>query len=177
METIIVSIMSLALIVVGGMTMSQGFLASVDSSATGLNRITLAQEEMMRTNIGIISVTQPSANQVKVIMRNSGQTKLASFSKWDVIVQYYDSTGDFHTEWLPYTTDAVLENNEWKVTGIYTDAAEQNAEAIEPGILNSTEYVVFLMKLINPVGSSTTNQVTISTPNGITVSAIFLRGL
>ena len=39
METVLISIICIALVVFGGMTMSQGFMTSVDASTAGLSEI------------------------------------------------------------------------------------------------------------------------------------------
>jgi hypothetical protein len=51
METAIVSLICIALVVFGGMTMSQGFMTSVDASATRLEEIGQRNETIMRTEL------------------------------------------------------------------------------------------------------------------------------
>ena len=50
METAIVSVICIALMVIGGMTMSQGFLTSVDTTSAALEELGVRDEEIMRTN-------------------------------------------------------------------------------------------------------------------------------
>ena len=169
METAIVSLICIALIVFGGMTMSQGFLSSVDSTTAGLEEISNRGEEIMRTELSTVNATLQSSSLLEVRLQNDGQTKLASFSKWDVIVQYYDSGGSYYVKWLPYT-EGTLGDNEWQKTGIYLDG---QAETFEPGILNPGEEVRIKAKLNPSVGSGTTNLVVVSTPNGIPASIAF----
>ncbi len=173
METAIISIITVALIVVGGMTMSQGFLNSVDTTTSGLNQVALRDHEALRTNISIIGTSLPAADTVKVIVSNAGQTKLTGFDKWDLIVQYYDSQGDSYSKWLPYTSGAPGAN-QWTVTGIYIDAASAEEEVFEPGLFNPSEQIIIEAKLSPSFGSGTANQVLISTPNGVRASAIFI---
>ncbi|MFC1869711.1 hypothetical protein ACFLYE_00395 [Chloroflexota bacterium] len=175
METAIVSIICIALLVVGGMTMSENFLSSVDSSTVGLEQISDRGEEIMRTELATISATMTAADTLEVALRNRGQTKLTSFSKWDVIVQYYDSGGSYYVKWLPYTDNATPGDNEWTKKGIYLDAGSETAEVFEPGILNPGEEIVIRAKLNPAVGVDTTNLVVTSTPNGIPASISFSR--
>ena len=93
METIIVSLICIVLIVFGGMTMSQGFMTSVDTSTTGLEEVRQRGETLMRTELTPVSSTLTAANTLEVILENTGQAKLADFDNWDFIVQYYDDTG------------------------------------------------------------------------------------
>jgi hypothetical protein len=128
METAIVSLLCIALVVFGGMTMSQGFMTSVDASTTGLEEIGQRDETIMRTELSSVSASQPAANTLEVTLENSGQTKLADFDKWDVIVQYYDGTGTYYSKWLPYT-EGTLGDDEWEVVWIQLDG---EAEVFEP---------------------------------------------
>ena len=169
METAIISIICIALVVFGGMTMSQGFMTSVDTSTTGLEEIGQRDEAIMRTELTPVSAEQPSADILEVILENSGQTRLADFDKWDVIVQYYDGTGTYHVEWLPYTEET-LDDNEWEVAWIQLDGG---AEIFEPNILNPGEQIMIRAQLNPSVGSGTTNMVVISTPGGVTASTYF----
>jgi len=172
METVIVSLICIALMVVGGMTMSQGFLSSVDTSMASWENMGEINEEIMRTELSSINTTQPSAAKLDVTLGNSGQTKLNDFDKWDVVVQYYDSSGSYYIKWLPYT-DGTLGRNEWKVKGIYIDAENKTPETFDPGILNPGEEIIIRAKLDPPVGRGTTNLVVVSTPNGVSTSTPF----
>ena len=169
METAIVSLICIALVVFGGMTMSQGFLSSVDSTTTGLEEISNRGEEIMRTGLSTVNTAMPASNRVQVTLENDGKTKLASFDKWDVIVQYYDAGGTYYVKWLPYT-EGTLGDNEWQKTGIYLDG---QAETFEPGVLNPGEEIGIQAQLSPAVGAGTTNMVVVSTPNGIPASIAF----
>ena len=169
METAIVSLLCIALVVFGGMTMSQGFMTSVDASTTGLEEISQRDENLMRTELSSVSTSQPASNTLEVILENSGQTRLADFDKWDVIVQYYDGSGTYHVEWLPYT-EATLDDNEWEVAWIRLDGA---AEVFEPNVLNPQEQIMIRAQLNPSVGAGTTNMVILGTPSGVTASTYF----
>ena len=172
METAIVSLICIALVVFGGMTMSQGFLTSADSTTIGLEEISQNGEEIMRTELNTVSATQPAADTLQVTLENNGQTKLADFDKWDVIAQYYDAGGTYYVKWLPYT-EGTPGDNEWKKTGIYLDAGDETLEVFEPGILNPGEDIKIEAQLNPAVGAGTTNLVVVSTPNGIPASISF----
>ena len=172
METVIVSIICIALLVIGGMTMSQGFLSSVDTTTLGLETVSERDEGIMRTDLSTLSATLPATNRVEVALRNSGQTKLSDFARWDVIVQYYDSGGTYYVKWLPYI-EGTPGDNEWRKKGIYLNSENLTAEVFEPGILNPGEELVIEAKLNPPVGVGTTNLVVTSTPSGIPASITF----
>jgi hypothetical protein len=169
METAIVSLICIALVVFGGMTMSQGFLTSVDTTTVGLEEIGQRDETIMRTELSSVSASQPAADTLEVTLENSGQTKLADFDKWDVIVQYYDSTGTYYSKWLPYT-EGTLGDNEWELVWIRLNGA---AEIFEPNVLNPEEEIMIRAQLNPSAGAGTTNMVVVATPSGITASTYF----
>ena len=171
METILVSLICKALIVFGGMTMSQGFMTSVDTSTTGLEEVRQRGETLMRTELTPVSSTLTAANTLEVILENTGQAKLADFDKWDFIVQYYDDTGVYYTKWLPHTA-GTLGDNEWEVSGILLNG---ETEFYEPNVLNQSESILLIAQLDPAVGDNTTNMVVVATPDGITASTYFTQ--
>ena len=174
METLIVAIVCVALIMVGGMTMSQGFLTSVDSTMVGVEELSVREGEIMRTEVTTINATQPSSNRFDLFLRNSGQVKLSSFNKWDVIAKYYKS-GSYYVMWLPYV-EGSPGNNQWTVPGIYLSSENLTAEVFEPGILNPGEEIIIEAKLSPGVEKDTTCDVVVSTPNGVSDSFAFVGG-
>ncbi len=172
METAIISIVCIALLVFGGMTMSQGFMTSVDASATGLNEIGELTEAAMRTSLTPVETNLtflPGADSLEIILENTGQTKMANFDKWDVIVQYYDDTNGYHIEWLPFSPSGGT-TNQWGVQQITLNGAP---EVYEPDVLNPGEQVILYTLLDPSVSSNATNMVVISTPSGVTCSTYF----
>ena len=172
METAIVSLICIALIVFGGMTMSQGFLTSVDTTSVGLEEMSARGGEIMRTELSTVNSTMQSASNLFVRLENTGQTKMADFDKWDVIVQYYDSGGSYYVKWLPYTV-GTLGDNEWEKSRIYIEG--EAPEAFEPNIVNPGETIELEVQLNPAVGNGYTNQIVVSTPNGIPASTLFSR--
>ncbi len=170
MATAVVSIICIAMIVLGGMTLSQGILTSADSTALSVDEIALRESEVSRTDLTILRATYLSwADRLRVITENSGQTKLASYDKWDFIVHYYDDGGEYHTEWLPYTTGN-LSDNEWKKARIGLNGP---TEYFEPNIVNPEESLITLASL-NPLpDDGTTGDITVVTPNGVYDSISF----
>jgi len=169
METAVVSLICIALIVFGGMTMSHGFMTSVDAGTAGLEAAGQRNEIIMRTQLSAVSTNMTAADTLEVTLKNTGQTKLADFAKWDVIVQYHDDSGNARSTWLPYT-NGTLGDNQWQVAEIQLNGA---AEVIEPGVLNPGEEINIKAQLNPEVGAGTTNVVVIATPNGIPVETYF----
>ncbi len=169
METALVSLICVALIVFGGMTMSQGFMTSVDTSTAGLEDVRERGEVLLRTELSPVSANLTASNTLEVVLQNTGQARLADFDKWDFIIQYYDDTGVYHSEWLPHT-GGTLGDNEWEVTGIELNGA---TEIYDPNVLNQSESLLLKAQLNPVVGANTTNMVVVATPDGITASIYF----
>lgn len=167
MATIVVSIICIAMIVVGGMTLSQGILTSADTAALSFDDLSVREGEMMRTDLAGVSATLPSSDTLQAEFDNSGQTKLAYFDKWDFIVNYYDSSDNFNSTWLPYTEESPGDN-EWQITGFYLDG---DPEAFEPNILNPEEELE-LEAILDPEAGFRAIDMTLVTPNGIAASLV-----
>jgi hypothetical protein len=174
METLIISVMCIALMVFGGMTMSQGFMASVDTSTMGLSEMGQKTDTIMRTELTPISAgltSIPGTDPLDIVLENSGQTKIADFDKWDVIVQYTDTGGTYHVEWLSYV-EGGAGTYEWEVYWIRLD---DQPETFEPDVLNPGEQIMIRTFLSPIVGVGTTNMVVVSTPSGVTSTTYFSR--
>jgi len=172
MELAVVVIIAAALIVSGGMMMAQGFISSADSAALTAEEITEVRGEAMRTGICWLSAAPLITGNIEVTLGNSGQVKLASFDRWDFIVQYHDAGGAYHTTWLPYT-DGAAGNNQWQKTGIYADASDNTSEVFEPGILNPGEELRMEARLSPAPQEGSEVDVIIATPNGVQEAGSF----
>ena len=170
METAFVSMICVALMVIGGMTMARGFLSSVDDTSVNMQVVSQRNEEIMRTNIAVREIVQPSANTLQIYVNNAGQTKLTDFPKWDVIVHHMDDNDTHYVTWLPYKS-AEPGSNEWTVTGLYT--ASNQPEVFDPGILNPDEVMLIEAKIDPDIKTESENLVVITTPNGVTVTKSF----
>jgi hypothetical protein len=168
METAIISIICIGLVVFGGMTMSRGFITSVDASTTSLEEVGQRNEIILRTELSPVSTAMPAADTLEVVLENTGQVRLAEFDKWDFIVNYRDAEGANHVAWLPYA--AVPAANEWNVSWIHLGGAP---EVFEPNVLNPGEQIMLKVVLDPAPGPGTTNMVVVATPNGVTASTYF----
>jgi hypothetical protein len=162
MTTAVVCIICIAMVVVGCMTLSQGILTSADTAALSAQQLSVREGEMMRTKLTGVSASLPAAGTLQAVIENSGQTKLASFDKWDFIVQYYDDSDNYFVNWLPYRA-GVPGSNQWQKTGLNFNG---KPEVFEPGILNPEEQLD-LEAVLNPPAGYRAIDITISTPNGV----------
>jgi hypothetical protein len=170
MATIVVCILCIALIILGGMTLSQGILTSADTAAFSVDKMRVREGEMMRTEVAALRAEYLSwSDLLRVTVDNNGQTKLGSFGKWDLIVHYYDDSGAYYSEWLPYT-DNISDDNEWQKARICLNG---QPEFFEPNLLNPGEELIILASLSPLPDNSTSGNATVATSNGICESISF----
>ena len=171
METAITGLIVITVLLLAILTLSHSFLSSQDAILQSWQEMEERVGERARTDISTLGATTDPVlgNTVEVTLRNEGDTKLADFDQWDVILQYIDSDSDDHTEWYPYGAGA----NTWGVEGIYLDASEGTGEIFDLDILNPGEEMVIQIWVSPTVGAPTTNLATVVTPNGISASTVF----
>lgn len=168
METAITALILIGLLIIVVVGLSQHSLAAQalisESSRSMQDRV----GERTRTAITpLAATTTPAGDYVTVTIKNTGSTKLADFSQWDVLLQYTDVGGAFQAKWYAYST-------QW-TRQIYQTASPPTPEGVEPDILNPGEEMVITIPVSPAVGTPTTNLATVTTPNGVTTSAIFTR--
>jgi len=172
MAAAVVTVICIAMIMVGGMALSQGLLTSADTAAINFDKISVLESEIVRTDLTILRAVKLSwGDYVRVTVKNDGQTKLAGYDKWDFIVKYEDDGSALNTIWLPYSTTLPL-NNEWFKSRIGLNGP---IEFFEPGILNPLEEMVALVYLDPLSGNATSGSVAIAAPNGVYTSLPFLN--
>ncbi len=172
MSNAIVALVVIALMLTAVLTWSGTAFTSFDSVSQSLKQTAQSTQEAARTDITVIQ-TQGNESFVKVYVLNSGGVHLAQFAEWDVLVQYYDASGDYHLDQLSYTEDSSPADGQWTIINIYTDESLGQGEVFEPGILNPGEVMFMRLGLAPLPGASTTNLVTVSTANGVATSAQF----
>ncbi len=162
-----------ALIIIGVLMLAiLGLSERAISAQTALVEVSrLAQEratDRARTDLTpLAATTTVFGDYVEVTLKNTGDTKLADFEQWDVIVRYTDASGGDHVDWYGYP-------GQW-TKQVFQTASISAPEAFDPGILNPGEEIVLQIQVSPAVGSGTTNLVTVATPNGISASTVFTR--
>ena len=171
METIIPAAIIIGLLLLAMLTMTEQALFAQEMAGESWREMQERKGERNRTALSASAEITLTGQAVDVTIRNDGDTKLADFDQWDVILQYTDIYTTPHAEWYPYGSGG-NEWNEW-TEKIYLDASKDTDEVFDPGIFNPGEEMVITVYVSPTVGSSTTNTVTVATPNGITASTVF----
>ena len=172
MSSAIATLMMVALMLATVSLLAQGSftaMAQLSDAWTSEEERRLVDARTSVTSGGITYAT-PS---VDVTVVNNGDESIRGFSKWDVIVQYYETDGTYRSVWVPYVSGTSPGDGQWAITGIYLDAATLKAESTQPGILDPSEELILRVSVTPAADSTANNRVIISTANGITMSAPF----
>ncbi|MBI2910847.1 MAG: hypothetical protein HYY05_01800 [Chloroflexi bacterium] len=174
MASALVSLISIAVMVTAMLTLIHGGFFSAEILSRSWKTMETRTSEIARTKMEIIA-TSADSTYVYVTLKNSGQVPWASFTDWDVVVQWYTAPGAYKIQWMGYTAGGEPGSNRWAVSGIYRNAASSLAEVFQPGILDPAEEMKIKVKPSPPLGPSTNNWIVIATPNGVSTSALFTR--
>lgn len=175
METILTAFIIITILLFASLTLFHDYLAGQDTIRASWQEMEERLGEQARTDLSPVAAEVKSIGSVvELTLRNDGDTKLADFDHWDVVVQHYAASGNYHIDWYSYVSGSPS-GNEWTVVGIYTDAATATSELYEPDILNPGEEVVLRLSVSPPVGPGTTNQAMLSVANGVTAFTFFTR--
>ena len=136
METILVSLVSLALIIVSSVTMAINTMQSTNKVADSWKQMDAQSSDINRTDIIALPPRHYTGGVIDLTVKNDGQTNLNDFSKWDVIVQYQDGG----VAYLTYTRNLSSGDNEWTVKGIYSSG--ETPEIFDPDVLDPGEQMV-----------------------------------
>jgi len=151
MESAIPALIILTLLILLSMTLAEQILLSHQVAGESWLSMEERQMDRSRTRVSIADAWAPLSTQVHVLVYNEGQTKLADFDEWDVILR-----ADNAADWLDYSS------GEWSV---------EIDEGIELGILNPGETMTVTLYPDGGVGSD--NLVVFTTPNGVSASQVF----
>lgn len=101
MENFAITLVCIALLIIGAVSVSMSALNAVNSVSDALR-----MEESLARDISSTSIlcrngsAAPGGATATVYVRNDGKTSLGSYAAWDVIVRYQNGS----TVWIPYST-------------------------------------------------------------------------
>lgn len=170
METALVSLVSIALVIIGTLTMTMSYLRSASTMADSWRQMEQQVGNILRTEIVATPPVSYSGGVVNLTVANEGQVNLGDFSYWDVIIQYQNGQANYiaYTEYPPGS-------NQWAVEGIYQ--SDNVTELFDLNLLNPGEEMIMAINLNPEIGEGTTGKITIATPNGVTSQCLVSRPL
>jgi archaellum component FlaG (FlaF/FlaG flagellin family) len=172
METALITLICVAIIIVGTVTTVMTSVQSATTLSESLKEMEEQAADIRRTEIDAIDNVDVGDDDIYVTVVNDGQTDLVQFPKWDVIAQYESSGTDYST-YLEYTADIDPGDNQWTVEGIYLP--DDTPEVMDLNILNPGEKVVLRIGLSPLMDSTKYGRMTVSTPNGVTSQSLLYR--
>ena len=178
MAHIATALFAIAAVLGSALSVTQASLTSATDASAAWQQMVEDSGDRRRTNLTLIQADiGGSGSDVRISFRNSGQTSLAKFPQWDLVLQYYSSVNnqDLKIAWLPHTTSTPPDSGEWRVEGIYQDATGLVPEVYEPNILNPGEEMIVQIRIVPDIPANTDNRATIGVANGITLAAPFSR--
>ncbi len=178
MANIITGLVAVALVIGAVITMTSASLSSASDISLTWNDMTNRTGERARTELQLITADiVGSGTNIDISIRNSGQTALREFKKWDAVISYYatSSNADLKITRMTYTTSSSPSNGQWTMVGVYLNAGTAEAEVYEPNVLNPGEEMIVRLNVTPAIPATTDNLATIGTVNGVTLSAPFSR--
>jgi hypothetical protein len=165
METVIPAAIIIGLLLLAMLTMTEQALFAQEIAAESWLEMQERQGEWNRTSLSVVEAIS-DGNFVTVTLENDGDTKLADFDQWDVILEYKGSDGTYYKGWYPYIEPPLgWWENDW-TENIHDDA-------FDPGIFNPGEEMTIRISVTPTIKTGTTNKAIIATPNGVTASTVF----
>ncbi len=171
MESALISLVSVALVIIAMVTMTMSFFQSANTISDSWRQMEQQAGNIRRTEINAASPSYQAAT-FDLWVTNDGHTNLVEFPKWDIIAQYQSGGIDYQA-YIDYTTSSNPGNNEWTVEGIYL--SDNITEVFDPNILNPGEKMKVTIKLSPALGQGDTGRITVSTPNGVTSQCLLTR--
>jgi len=162
METILVSLISMALIVVSTLGVTLSTLKSANKMADAWQAMEQRSSSMVRTEISAAGPANYQGGIINVTVQNIGQVSLQEFASWDVILQYQSGSAVY----LTYSATSTPGFGQWTMNGIFV--AGGAPAAFDPGILDPGEYMTVSVNPSSPIPAKQMAKLTISTPNGVT---------
>jgi hypothetical protein len=161
MESILVSLISIALVIISSVTLAFSNLRSTSQLADSWKQMAAQTSEISRTGISATPTSSYGGGNVEVRVENDGQTNLADFKGWDVLAQY-ETNG---TAYITYSSIYPPTENQWTVKGIYSSG--DIMEIFDPNVLDPGEQMVVSINLNPELASGEVCKITIVTPNGV----------
>jgi hypothetical protein len=162
MESILVFMVSIAVIIVSVVTMTMNTIQSTARLSSTWKEMEQRASTIQRTAIVALSPANYQGGTIDVTVKNEGQVNINDFAHWDVIIEEQDGNSFY----LTYSPSYPPGTNQWAVKGMYiTDGAP---ETFDLNILNPGEQVVVGIDPEGIIEAGKSIKITLSTASGIT---------
>ncbi len=169
METILVSAVSVALVVLCTLTLTFNAFQSTNMLADGVKSMETQSTSIRQTEIRVLDLNDYQGGQINLCVKNEGKININDYPRWDVIIQYQTGNAVYlsHTETYP------PQLGQWAVNGIFV--TEETPEVFDPSILNPGEMMIVAINSPTEIGIGEMAKIVVSTPNGVTSQCFVTR--
>lgn len=169
MDTILVSVVALALIIMSTLTVTVSMVQSANSLADAWKDMEAQSMSIRRTEICVMVTGNYTGGLIDLAVQNEGRIDLHDYPRWDVIMQYQSGNAFY----LSYAKTYPPGPGEWAVNGIFM--ADGSPEVFDPSILNSGEVMTVAINPETEIVIGETARIVMSTPNGVTSQCFVTR--
>lgn len=171
MESALISMVSVALVIVASVTMMMSSFTSITSIMESWQEMEKKAELIRRTEISIRPPENYNGGVVDVYIENEGETNLSLFDKWDVIVRH--QTGG--VSYIEYTENPVPGPNQWRLEGLFLTDNTSISEIFDYNILNPGESARLNINISPEIEPGEAWLITASTSNGVASQCMVSR--
>ena len=178
MANIVTGIIAIALVMATALSLTWAALSSASDISLTWDQLVDRTGDRARTQLALVTADiQGGGADIDISLQNTGQTALADFSDWDVILVYYATSTNQNLRLvrLAHTTSTIPASGQWNDNGFFLDVAASEAEVYEPNIFNPGEVMKMRLNITPSIPATTTNVATIGTANGVTLAVPFSR--
>jgi len=168
--TIFATIVFVAILMFSSYLLATSTIFTMNTLSQSFKKANDMQNGKLKTEIEIVNVSVSNAQNITVVINNTGKTKILNddFKYIDVFV-YYDIVGaeeGYTFKWIPYTEAYPPENNSWTVVSISPDS-------VNPRNFDPDEQMKIWIRVLPRIENGTTGWIGVVMPNGISASSYF----
>ncbi len=163
METALISIVSVALIIIASVTMMLTSFTSFSSITDSLKTVEKESDVRRRTEISVNAPQNYEGGIIELYVSNDGHINLGDFSDWDILIRYQNGG----IAYLDYTENTEPAGGQWSLESIYLSENITVSEVFDSAILNPGESAKLLINPGTEISQGSYGLVTVSTFNGV----------
>jgi len=168
--TIFATIVFVAILMFSSYLLATSTIFTMNTLSQSFKKANDMQNGKLKTEIEVVNVSVSDAQNITVVINNTGKTKILNddFKYIDVFV-YYDIIGaaeGYTFKWIPYTEAYPPENNSWTVVSISPDS-------VNPRNFDPDEQMKIWIRVLPRIENDTTGWIKVVTPNGISAPSYF----
>ena len=169
MESILISLVSLALIVISAVTLTMNTLSSATKISESWKDMQARAVQLQRTAIVSVPPKTYAGGSIQLTVKNEGQVNVSDFAHWDVIIE--DLVNG--SRYLTYSSTYPPTANQWAIQGMFI--SDTVPEAFDLGVLDPGEQMSIALNASPAPPSDQPIKITVATGDGVTTQC-FITG-